>query len=125
MGIMPPSMCDANCNCAGTPTACTGIGDADGDVFGDDVDCQPNNPNIATQPGDACDDGDTTSMTPYANCFKAGTPTACDERLRDADGDGVCTMWIVSPTNSNIATQLGSACDDGDNTLNDTVGANR
>ena len=22
---------DSNCNCAGTPTACTGLGDADGD----------------------------------------------------------------------------------------------
>ncbi|MCB9350370.1 MAG: hypothetical protein H6573_23070 [Lewinellaceae bacterium] len=48
---------DGDCNCIGTPTACTGIGDADGDGVCDDVDCQPNNANIATQPGDACDDG--------------------------------------------------------------------
>ncbi|MCB9350373.1 MAG: hypothetical protein H6573_23085 [Lewinellaceae bacterium] len=50
-------MIDANCNCVGAPTACTGIGDADGDGVCDDVDCDDLDANITHQPGDACDDG--------------------------------------------------------------------
>ncbi|MCB9048939.1 MAG: hypothetical protein H6556_05855 [Lewinellaceae bacterium] len=67
---------DANCNCAGTPTACTGIGDNDGDGVCADVDCNDNDPNVTTQPGQACNDGDPTTINDLidANCNCNGTP---------------------------------------------------
>ncbi|MCB0562728.1 MAG: hypothetical protein KDD09_27440, partial [Phaeodactylibacter sp.] len=41
---------DANCNCAGTPTACTGIGDNDGDGICSDVNCADSDNNHTNQP---------------------------------------------------------------------------
>ncbi|MCB0598091.1 MAG: metallophosphoesterase, partial [Phaeodactylibacter sp.] len=52
---------DVNCNCVGTPTACTGIGDADADGVCANVDCDDANPDISL-PGDACNDGDNTTV---------------------------------------------------------------
>ncbi len=93
---------DDNCNCAGTPTACTGIGDMDGDGICSDLDCDDNNPDlgsnaddmdcdglpgnidcddndasIAYQPGDACDDGNpaTYGETIQADCSCGGGAT--------------------------------------------------
>jgi len=117
---------DANCNCAGTPTACTGIGDNDGDGVCADVDCDDNNPAVSTQPGNACNDGDNTTINDVvdANCNCAGTPTACTG-TGDADGDGICADVDCDDNNPAVSTQPGDACDDGDNTtINDVVDAN-
>ncbi|MCB0558335.1 MAG: hypothetical protein KDD09_05285, partial [Phaeodactylibacter sp.] len=82
---------DNDCNCTGAPTICTGFGDNDGDGVCADVDCDDNDPNNTSQAGDACNDGDNTTIndTIDSNCNCAGTPTACTG-LGDADGDGVC-----------------------------------
>ena len=117
---------DANCNCTGTPVACPGIGDADGDGLCADVDCDDNNPNITTQPGDACNDGDNTTINDIidANCNCTGTPTTCTG-IGDADGDGVCADVDCDDNNPNITSQTGDACNDGDNTtVNDVIDAN-
>ena len=117
---------DANCNCAGTPTDCTGIGDSDGDGVCDDVDCDINNPNITTQPGQACNDNDPTTVNDQidANCNCVGTPTACTG-IGDADGDGVCADVDCDDNNPNITTQPGQACSDGNpNTINDFIDEN-
>ncbi|MCB9297016.1 MAG: T9SS type A sorting domain-containing protein [Lewinellaceae bacterium] len=116
---------DPGCNCAGTPTTCTGIGDNDGDGVCADTDCNDNDPNITTQPGDPCDDGDNTTVNDVigANCNCAGTPTACTG-IGDADGDGICADTDCNDNNPNITTQPGDACDDGDSTtLNDSIDA--
>ncbi|MCB9350364.1 MAG: metallophosphoesterase [Lewinellaceae bacterium] len=117
---------DANCNCTGAPTACTGIGDADNDGICADVDCDDNDPSNTNQPGDACDDGDNTTINDLldTNCNCTGTPTACTG-IGDADNDGICADVDCDDNNPNITTQIGDACDDGDNTtLNDVLDAN-
>ncbi|MCO6477748.1 MAG: right-handed parallel beta-helix repeat-containing protein [Phaeodactylibacter sp.] len=137
-----------NCNCAGVPTACTGIGDADGDGICadvdcddndpavrsrdadgdglcDDVDCDDNDPNVTSQPGDACNDGDNTTVNDIldANCNCAGVPTACTG-IGDMDGDGICADVDCNDLNPNITTQPDQPCDDGDpNTINDIIDA--
>ncbi|MCB9048940.1 MAG: right-handed parallel beta-helix repeat-containing protein [Lewinellaceae bacterium] len=118
---------DANCNCAGTPTACTGIGDNDGDGVCADVDCNDNDPNITTQPGQACNDGDPTTINDLidANCNCAGTPTACGGIGDNDDGDGICADVDCNDNDPNITTQPGQACNDGDpTTINDLIDAN-
>ena len=117
---------DANCNCVGTPTDCTGSGDADGDGICADVDCDDNDVNNTNQPGNACDDGDNTTINDVidANCNCTGTPTACTG-IGDADGDGVCADVDCDDNDANNTNQPGSACDDGDNTtIDDTIDAN-
>ncbi|MCB9290599.1 MAG: hypothetical protein H6560_25040 [Lewinellaceae bacterium] len=163
---------NGNCQCAGTPTTCTGVGDADGDgVCADidcddndptvttqdadhdglcsDVDCDDNDPSIAYQPGDACDDGDNTTINDVinGNCQCAGHPTACtgvgdadgdgvcadidcDDNdptvtTQDADHDGLCSDVDCDDNDPSIAYQPGDACDDGDNTtINDVINGN-
>ncbi|MCB0579476.1 MAG: hypothetical protein KDD10_09240, partial [Phaeodactylibacter sp.] len=51
----------SDCNCAGTPTACHGIGDADGDGVCANFDCNDNDPAITTQHGDASDDSNNNT----------------------------------------------------------------
>ncbi|MCB0597261.1 MAG: right-handed parallel beta-helix repeat-containing protein [Phaeodactylibacter sp.] len=117
---------DSDCNCTGTPTACTGFGDNDGDGACAHLDCDDNDPNVTTQPGDSCDDGDNTTVndTIDANCNCTGTPTACNG-LGDNDADGVCANLDCDDNNPNVTTQPGDPCDDGDNTtLNDAIDAN-
>ncbi|MCB0599288.1 MAG: hypothetical protein KDD28_34775, partial [Phaeodactylibacter sp.] len=101
-----------NCSCAGTPTACTGIGDNDGDGICANVDCNDNDPNITSQVGDTCDDGDNTTLNDMldANCNCAGTPTACTG-IGDNDGDGICADVDCNDNDPNITTQPGGACD--------------
>ncbi|MCB0560178.1 MAG: metallophosphoesterase [Phaeodactylibacter sp.] len=114
---------DANCNCAGTPTACTGIGDADGDGICADADCNDYDPNNTNQPGDACDDGDNTTLndTIDGNCNCTGAPTACTG-IGDNDGDGVCADVDCDDNDPNITGQVGDACNDGDpNTFGETI----
>ena len=116
---------DSDCNCSGTPTACTGIGDADGDGVCSNVDCDDNNPNIATQPGDACDDGDPATVNDVidANCGCAGTLNSCPG-VGDQDGDGICSDVDCNDNDPNITTQQGDACDDGNpNTVGETIQA--
>ncbi len=60
---------DVNCVCVGTPTACTGIGDDDGDGTCADVDC---------------DDNDPFASTLDCNGVCGGVAV-------DNDGDGVCS----------------------------------
>lgn len=83
-----PNIYALDCNgiCGGT------VGDMDGDGICSDMDCDDNNPTIATQPGDACDDGDNTTLNDILdnNCNCMGTPTACTG-IGDADNDGVCS----------------------------------
>ena len=108
------------------PTACTGIGDNDGDGVCADVDCDDNDPNITSQIGDACNDGDNTTNNDRidANCNCTGAPTACTG-IGDNDGDGVCADVDCDDNDPNITSQIGDACNDGDNTtLNDQLDAN-
>ncbi|MCB0551897.1 MAG: hypothetical protein KDD19_30305, partial [Phaeodactylibacter sp.] len=114
---------DANCNCTGTSTACTGIGDNDGDGICADVDCDDNDPNNTAQVGDACDDGDNTTLNDVldADCNCTGTPTACTG-IGDNDGDGICADVDCDDNDPNITTQPGNACDDGDpNTFGEQI----
>ena len=99
---------DNNCNCAGTPTACTGIGDNDGDGICADVDCDDNDPNSTSQPGDPCDDGDNTTLNDAIdnNCNCAGIPTACTG-IGDNDGDGVCADVDCDDNDPNSTSQPG------------------
>ncbi|MCB0559518.1 MAG: T9SS type A sorting domain-containing protein, partial [Phaeodactylibacter sp.] len=114
---------DNNCNCLGTPTACTGIGDADGDGVCDDVDCDDNDPNVTTQPGDACDDGNPATINDVvgANCNCAGALNTCPG-IGDNDGDGICDDVDCDDNDPNIVSQTGDACDDGNpNTTGETI----
>ena len=116
---------DGDCNCSGTATACTGIGDADGDGVCDDVDCDSNDPNVTTQPGDACDDGDPATVNDVivANCGCAGTLNACPG-IGDNDGDGICTDVDCNDNDPSITSQMGAPCEDGDpNTIGETIQA--
>ncbi|MCB0614924.1 MAG: metallophosphoesterase, partial [Phaeodactylibacter sp.] len=117
---------DNNCNCAGTPTACTGIGDNDGDGICADVDCDDNDPNSTSQPGDPCDDGDNTTLNDAIDndCNCTGAPTICTG-FGDNDGDGVCADVDCDDNDPNNTSQAGDACNDGDNTtINDTIDSN-
>ncbi|MCO6478146.1 MAG: right-handed parallel beta-helix repeat-containing protein, partial [Phaeodactylibacter sp.] len=106
---------DANCNCSGTPTVCTGIGDADGDGICSDVDCDDNDFYTAYAPGSPCDDGDNTSIndTIDNNCNCSGTPTPCTG-IGDNDGDGVCSDVDCDDNDPDNTARPGDACDDGD-----------
>ena len=105
---------------AGDPCALNG-GDADGDSFCADVDCDDNDPNIR-QPGDVCDDGDPNTQNDIiiAGCICQGTiPNNCDLAGGDVDGDGICGDDDCDPTNAAIGAP-GEPCDDlNQNTEND------
>ncbi|MCO6477330.1 MAG: metallophosphoesterase, partial [Phaeodactylibacter sp.] len=119
-------MVDDNCDCTGTPTACTGIGDADGDGVCADVDCDDLDPDITHRPGDACDDGNLTTINDVydANCNCVGTLNPCTG-IGDNDGDGICADIDCDDNDPNNTSIAGDACDDGDNTtLNDILDAN-
>ena len=100
-------------------------GDADGDGFCADIDCDDNDPAIR-QAGDVCDDGDsmTTNDLIQADCSCAGTiPNACLLNGGDADGDGICGDIDCNDNDTSIGAP-GSPCDDGDaNTENDELQA--
>ncbi|MCB9048936.1 MAG: metallophosphoesterase [Lewinellaceae bacterium] len=115
----------ANCNCAGTPTACTGIGDADGDGVCANVDCNDNNPGITHQPGTACDDGNPATVNDAydANCNCTGTLNSCPG-IGDMDGDGICADVDCNDNNPSITTKPGDPCNDGNpNTVGETIQA--
>lgn len=80
---------DADCNCAGTPTDCTGTGDADDDGVCSDVDCDDNDDLVTTQPGDACDDGDANTINDAidGSCSCTGTCTVVGDACDDGDPD--------------------------------------
>ena len=84
-------------NCAGTPTACTGIGDADGDGICADVDCDDNDPNIITVISQATPA--TMAAIPPVNDQIDNQLQLRRKRPLPApiganDGDGVAQMWI-------------------------------
>ncbi|MCB9035925.1 MAG: metallophosphoesterase [Lewinellaceae bacterium] len=117
---------DGNCGCHGTPTACTNIGDADGDGICANVDCNDNDASIAHQPGDACDDGNPGTINDAydANCECHGTLNDCPG-IGDDDGDGICNDVDCNSTDPTAPSLPGDSCDDGDNTtLNDALDAN-
>ncbi|MCO6486792.1 MAG: metallophosphoesterase, partial [Phaeodactylibacter sp.] len=119
-------MVNANCECAGTATACTGIGDDDGDGICADVDCDDLDPDVTHQPGDACDDGNLATINDMydANCNCTGTFNTCDG-IGDNDGDGICSDIDCNDNDPNATSIAGDPCDDGDNTtINDTYDAN-
>ena len=68
------------------------VGDNGNDGVCADVDCNDNDPNITTQPGQACSDGDPTAINDLinANCSCAGIPKFACTGVGDNDGDGVC-----------------------------------
>jgi uncharacterized protein (TIGR02145 family) len=102
----------ADCVCAGTPTTCFTIGDADGDGICSDLDCDDLDPEVHTldQDGDGvcgdvdCDDNDSTNI------------------LTDLDGDGYCSD--VDCNDQNEASFPGAPCSDGNpGTQNDVLNA--
>ncbi len=116
---------DNDCNCTGTPTACTGKGDDDGDGVCSDVDCDDNDPTITYGPGDACDDGNMATVNDVydANCNCAGTFNPCPG-ADDADGDGICSDVDCNDNDPTITSRIGDACDDGDpDTYGETIQA--
>ncbi|MCB9350367.1 MAG: T9SS type A sorting domain-containing protein [Lewinellaceae bacterium] len=87
------------------------------------MDCDDNDPNATTQPGDACDDGNPATINDMvdANCGCAGTLNSCPG-IGDNDGDGICADVDCDDNNPNITTQQGDACDDGNpNTVGETI----
>ncbi|MCB9290593.1 MAG: metallophosphoesterase [Lewinellaceae bacterium] len=113
---------DSNCNCTGMPTACTGIGDADGDGICADVDCDDMDASIAHQPGDACDDGNPATINDVydSNCNCQGTFNDCSG-IGDMDGDGICSDVDCDDTDPNNTSRPGDSCDDGNTTTVDDV----
>ena len=115
-------------NCPGMPNADqadldnNGIGDLcdddrDGDGTANAEDCEPDNSNVATKAGDACDDNNpaTNGDVIGANCVCAGTEM-------DTDGDGINDTQDNCPTIANAdqidfdGDGLGNSCDsDNDN----------
>ncbi|MCB0562611.1 MAG: hypothetical protein KDD09_26850, partial [Phaeodactylibacter sp.] len=87
------------------------------------VDCDDSDPNITSQPGDACDDGNPATINDVvdADCNCAGTLNTCPG-IGDADGDGICADVDCDDSDPNITSQVGDACDDGDpNTHGETI----
>jgi hypothetical protein len=70
------------CTCAGTFEPCaTAGGDSDNDGICDDDDCAPNNSNLPTTPGTACDDGNANTVNDIIKadgCSCLGTPQMID-----------------------------------------------
>ncbi|MCB9350369.1 MAG: hypothetical protein H6573_23065 [Lewinellaceae bacterium] len=94
-------MIGANCGCAGTLNSCPGIGDNDGDGICADVDCDDNDPNITSQVGDACDDGNpaTHGETIQAGCGCGGG---------SLDPETVCATISSSTDDAEQETATGS-----------------
>ncbi len=96
-------------------------GDADGDGFCADIDCDDNDP-LIRQTGDLCDDGDSTTTNDIiiSGCICQGTiPNACVQAGGDIDADGICAEDDCDDTNASIG-MVGETCDDGNpNTEND------
>ena len=112
----------------GDPCANAG-GDSDGDGVCNDDDCAPNNANLPTTPGTACNDGDPNTNNDVIQsdgCTCAGTPTTdpCANSGGDSDNDGVCDDDDCAPFNASLPTTPGTTCNDGDpNTINDMIQA--
>ncbi|MCO6477747.1 MAG: metallophosphoesterase [Phaeodactylibacter sp.] len=113
---------DIDCNCTGAPTACTGIGDEDGDGVCSNVDCDDNDPGITHYFGAVCDDNNPATINDVydANCNCAGTFNDC-QGVGDADGDGICDDVDCDGNNAGVTAVAGEPCDDGDNTTLDDV----
>ena len=112
----------ADCSCAGTLIPCVNEGgDTDGDGVCDDIDCDINDP-LISQPGDACDDGDSTTTNDIIvmDCSCQGNPP-CQNEGGDADGDGICAD-VDCDDNDPLISVEGDLCDDGDSTtVNDII----
>ena len=102
-------------------------GDTDGDSICDDDDCAPNDPNLPTIPGTACNDGNPNTVNDVIlsdGCSCAGTFDPCVANGGDSDGDGTCDNDDCAPYNPNLPTTPGTACNDGNpNTSNDVIQA--
>ncbi|MCB0519531.1 MAG: hypothetical protein KDD27_11350 [Saprospiraceae bacterium] len=102
-------------------------GDSDGDGVCNNQDCAPNNPNLPTTPGTACNDGNpntTNDVIQADGCTCAGTLNPCANQGGDSDGDGVCNNQDCKPFDPFYPTTPGTPCNDGNqNTTNDVVQA--
>lgn len=98
-----------------------GCPDADNDGVCAADDCDDNNPNVPTQPGTSCNDGDPDTVNDMIlsdGCTCAGTPVnPCDTAGGDSDGDGVCDDDDNCPDDFNPGQAdsdgdgVGDACD--------------
>ena len=106
---------DADCDCVGTATDCTGIGDADGDGICTDVDCNDADDTDLTYPSLACDDGNADTENDVINgdcecegeCTLTGDPcdddddnTYNDEYNEDCDCEGTAYGSFTDPRDS-------------------------
>ncbi|MCB0562715.1 MAG: hypothetical protein KDD09_27375, partial [Phaeodactylibacter sp.] len=91
---------DGNCGCHGTATACTGIGDADGDGVCTGLDCDDNDPTVtSTNTNDADCDGVPANVDCDDN-----DPTITTTNAGDGDCDGVPTAMDCDDTDASIGS---------------------
>ena len=114
------------CGCQGTSIACYDAGgDADGDGYCFEDDCDDTDPFLPGKPGDYCDDGDSSTSNDRVTadgCGCQGQTIPCFDEGGDLDGDGFCFLDDCDDENPLVPAIPGTACDDrNSNTENDLI----
>jgi len=115
-----------HCNSGGCNPCSNQGGDSDNDGVCNNQDCQPFNPNLPTNPGTPCNDGNSQTQNDVIQgdgCTCQGTIVdPCASQGGDSDNDGVCNNQDCQPFNPNIPATPGTSCNDGNSqTQNDVI----